>query len=125
VQARPLSEFGLCFGNIWDSACTVNGAFPPLQGCLRFRQNRTHRHQGCCREVVPSVGMNADPNGQRKKGQNNRRAKLDRSPIGQPAGHIELEGQEHQNQHKHGRAKAHHGRHLTRSFFIRVTPPAQ
>ena len=70
------------------------------------------------------VGMNTDPDGQRKEDQQDIKTKLERSPIGEHAGHIEVEGQEHQGQQKHGGDKDHYGRHLIRSFFIRLTPSA-
>ena len=90
-----------------------------LQSGLRFWQILIQRHRGCCREVVALVGMNADPDGQRNENQQNTKAKLERSPIGEYAGHIEVEGQVNQRQQKHGGYKDHHGRHRIQSFSIR------
>ena len=42
------------------------------------------------------------------------------SPLGEHAGHIEVEGHEPQRYQKHGDDKDHHGRHL----ISRVTGPA-
>jgi len=40
--------------------------------------------------------MNTDPDGQRKEDQQDRKVKLERSPIGEHTGHIEVKGHEHQ-----------------------------
>ena len=79
-----------------------------MQTCLRFGENRTQRHRGCGREVVPLVGINADPDGQCKKDQQDRKAKLERSPIGERAAHIEVEGHQSQRKHKHDSGKDDH-----------------
>jgi hypothetical protein len=63
--------------------------------------------------------MDADPDGQRKEDQQDIKAKLERSPIGEHAEHIEVEGQDYQRQQKHGGDKDHHGRHLIQSVSIR------
>jgi hypothetical protein len=50
---------------------------------------------GSCRAVVVFVEMldaDPDPDGQRKEDQQNRKAKLERSPIGEDAGHIRDRG---------------------------------
>jgi hypothetical protein len=69
-----------------------------LQSCLRFWQNLTQRNRGWCQEVLALVGkLNAaDPDSQRKEGQQDRKGNLERSPIGEHAGHMEVQSHEHQ-----------------------------
>ena len=44
---------------IWD--CSPMAEFSGfVASCLRFGQNLTQRHLGCCREVVALAGINAD-----------------------------------------------------------------
>lgn len=67
-----------------------------LQSCLRFGQNFTQRHRGCCREAVALVGkVSTDPDGERKEGQQDIKGGLERAPIGEHTGHIEVKGHEH------------------------------
>jgi len=61
-----------------------------------FGQHLTQRHWGCCQEVLALVGiLNANPDGQRKEGQQDKIGKLERSPIGERTAHIEVEGHDH------------------------------
>ena len=68
-----------------------------LQSGLRFGRNLTQRQRGCCRAVVAFVEMlDANPDGQRKDDQQDRKGNLEHSQIGRVeyAGHIEVEGHE-------------------------------
>ena len=91
-----------------------------VAGVLRFGQNLTQRHRGIFRQAVTEVGkLSADPDGQRKEGQEEIEGRLEPSSIYKHTGHIEVYGHQCRWQKEHGGDEEHHVRHLIQPLSIR------